>query len=218
MNNSENTENFLMRSENAVRALLHQNATYAAKIKKIQKRIPLDYTEHGRRTSELTFGNWWMTNKTNENVIFDASQKYSVEAYTSSLLSGSILKIAAKAIDSHSKNTYIPDEWPKIFKKRFLPARFFVGRSVYTIPIGLVIFCGLNQFINTTDREIEALNREVFTRLATYSGRFEFQAFVGLETSYRNLHSQYLATSVLEILGWTDYDNYFEDMRHIASH
>ncbi|MFS0757513.1 hypothetical protein ABC383_22820 [Noviherbaspirillum sp. 1P10PC] len=211
----ESAISFLTRSENAVRALLHQNAIYADKVKNIQKSIPLASIALNETTSQLSFDDWRIKNKDEKHIIIDAHQKYSTEAFTCGLLAGSILRMANRAIGLYSENTHIPDEWNRIFNKRILPARFFVGRIVHTIPIGLLIFCGLNQFINTTNREIEALNREVFRRLATYGEQFEFRAFVEQETTYRKLHSEYLATNVIDILGWNDYDCYFEDMRRM---
>lgn len=206
---------YLLSTENAVRMFLQQNAFYTSKVETIQANIVC--CDCGSRSTKpnITFGEWWIKNKKNKEIIVQANHKYLIEAFTNGLLAGSVLKIAGKAIDYYSENTTVPNEWREKFKRRLLPHRFFVGRTVHTVPVGMIIFCGLNQYINAAGRTIEELNQEVFSRLGVHGGQFEFQAFVDQSSEYRNLHSEYLAANVLNILGWSDYDRYFEDMREI---
>lgn len=209
----ENALDYLTRTEDAVRMLLQGIASYKATVESIQDSISRCDTAPEIMISQVTFGEWWMKNKNNQSAVLEANQRYSTESFTRGLLAGSVLKIAAQAIESYSENTTIPDEWTKIFRKKALPDRFFVGRTVHTVPLGLIIYCGLNQYINTASRVIEEINQEVFGRIGAYGGQFEFLAFVDRGSDYRNLHSEYLAANVLDVLGWGDYDRYFGDMR-----
>lgn len=206
---------YLLCTENAVRMLLEQNVFYKSKVENIQATIACGACESNVTDPHITFGKWWDKNKEDKEMIFQANYKYLIEAFTNGIVAGSVLQIAAKAIDYYSKNTTVPDEWTQKFRRALLPHRFFVGRTVHTVPVGLIIFCGLNQYTNAAGRTTEQLNREVFSRLGVHSGQFEFQAFVDRSSEFRDLHSEYFAARVLNILGWSDYENYFEDMREI---
>jgi hypothetical protein len=208
----ENALDYLIRTENAVRVLLQEAAFYKATIRSIQDTVSRSDTAPEMTTA---FGDWWMKNKNDKNAILKAHREYSTEAFTGGILAGSVLKIAAHVIEFYSGSTTVPDEWKKLFKRRILPDRFFVGRTIHTVPVGLIIYCGLNQYINTPSRLIEEINQEVFGRLGASGGQFEFLAFVDRSNSYRSLHSEYLAANVLDVLGWSDYNAYIEDMQQI---
>lgn len=210
----EKASDYFMRTERAVRMLLQEAASYKDRVKLIQEAVSISDATPETAAPQGAFGEWWMKNRNDQNAVFKAYCKYSADAFIGGLLASSVLKIAANAIDNYSKEASIPDEWLKLFRKRILPDRFFVGRSIHTVPMGLIIYCGLNQYANTTSRSIEEINQEVFGRIGSDGAFFEFKAFVDRSCGYRDLHSEYLAANVLEVLGWTEYDQYIKDMKH----
>lgn len=167
---------YLLRTENAVRMLLQQNAVCRAKIELVKKNIASDCNRAEKVDAKIKFNDWWIKNKNEQEVIFNAYCQYSAEAFVSSQLAGSVLNIASQAIEVNSSNSTIPDEWTRIFKRRFLPTSFFIGREVHTVPLGLLIYCGRNQYSNIIDRMDESINQEVFGRLADQGQQLEFQA------------------------------------------
>lgn len=209
----ENVSDYFSRTENTVRMLLEENQACQAKVKLAKETVILSSTTPEAMTPQKNFGNWWMENKNNKTAILEAQQSYSIEAFAGGLLAGSVLSIAARAIDNYSQNTAIPDNWGEIFRKESLPTRFFVGRTIHTVPLGLIIYAGWNQYIDHISREIRIINHEVFLRVATHSEIFEFQAFAAREHEFVKLHYEYFASHVLDVLCWNDYDQYIKDMQ-----
>lgn len=208
----ENVSDYFSRTENTVRMLLEENQACQAKVK-LAKETVIRSDTTSVPIPQRDFGNWWMENKNDKTAILKAQQSYSIEAFVGGLLAGSVLSIAARAIDNYSHNTTIPDNWEEIFRKESLPTEFFVGRTIHTVPLGLIIYAGWNQYINHIGRETRAISQEVFLRVATHSKLFEFQAFAAREYEFVNLHSEYFASHVLDVLCWNDYDQYIKDMQ-----
>ncbi|GAC1503672.1 MAG: hypothetical protein NVS1B10_08790 [Candidatus Saccharimonadales bacterium] len=210
----ENACDYFLRTENTVRMLLEEDQICKAKIKAIQDSIILGDAEADLTTSKITFGEWLAKNKDDKSVFQEAQRKYSIEAFSGGLIAGSVLQIAARAIEHYSKNTAVPNDWEEIFRKKSLPTEFFIGKTVHTVPLGLIIYAGWNQYINHTGRGVRAITQEVFARLAIHSGQFEFQALIDQSTNFDNPLAEYFASTVLDALGWNEYDRYIADMKH----
>ena len=209
----ENACDYFLRTENTVRILLKEYQACKAKVQLIQELIIHGDAEPGLKTLKITFNEWWIKNKNDRNVILKAQQRYSMEAFACGLLAGSVLKIAARAIEQYSKNIAIPEEWEKIFQKKFLPSEFFIGRTIYTVPLGLLIYAGWNQYNDPVSREIRLINQQVFRQVATHSKLFEFESFANLDSEFISLHFEYFASNVIDVLCWNDYDHYIKDMQ-----
>lgn len=209
-----NAIDYFLRTENTVRMLLAENETCKTKIRLIRETIIVDSVSSESPVPPKTFGDWWVENKNEKEVIFEAHQKYAVEAFSSSLLAGTVLQIAARAIELYSKNTTVSDEWRKIARRNFPLPKFFIGRILHTVPVGLVIYSGREQYLKTySGRIIEAINQEVFVRLANFSGQLEFQDLVERSRDFYGMHAEYLASNVLDVLCWNSYDQYIKDMQ-----
>lgn len=170
---------YFVRTENTVRMLLKENQVCKDKVRLIQESITLSDVTLDLTNANLKFCDWWAKNKNEEEIISEAHQKYAVEAFSSSLLAGTVLQIAARAIELYSENTTVPDDWRKIGRKNFPVPKFFIGRTVHTVPVGLVIYAGRDHYLKTySGRVIEAINQEVFVRLGDLSGQLGFQDLV----------------------------------------
>lgn len=209
----ENACEYFLRTESTVRVLLKEYQACKAKVRSIQELIMHGDAEPGLKTPKITFGEWWMKNKNDKTVILNAQQRYSIEAFACSLLGGSILKIAARAIEHYSKHTAIPEEWDKVPQKKFLPSEFFIGRTIHTVPLGLLIYAGWNQYNDPVSREVRAINQQIFRQLATHSKLFEFESFSNFESEFTSLNFEYFASNVIDVFCWNDYDNYIKDMQ-----
>ncbi|MFS0755125.1 hypothetical protein ABC383_10565 [Noviherbaspirillum sp. 1P10PC] len=209
-----NAIDYFLRTENTVRMLLAENETCKTKVRLIQENIMVNSALSESLVSSKSFIDWWVKNKNEKDVTFEAHKRYSLEAFASSLLAGTVLQIAARAIELYSENTTVPNEWGKIVRRSFPIPKFFIGRTVHTVPVGLVIYSGRDQYLKTySGRVIEAINQEVFARLANFSRRLEFQNFVERSSGFYSMHAEYLASNVLDILCWNSYDQYIEDMQ-----
>lgn len=209
----ENACDYFLRTENTVRVFLKEYQACKAKVRLIQELIIQGDPAPDLKTRKITFGEWWIKNKNDRDIILKAHQKYSTEAFACGLLAGSVLKIAARAIEHYSGNTAILEEWEKILDKKFLPSKFFIGRTIHTVPLGLLIYAGWNQYIDPISREIRVINQQIFRQVATHSKLFEFESFADLDFNFINLHSEYFASNVIDVLCWNDYDHYIGDMQ-----
>lgn len=209
----ENPKDYFSRTENTVRMLLKEHNACKAKVRTIQKLIVQGCATKELEPSEITFGEWWKKNNNDHNVILEAQKKYSIEAVQCGILAGSVLKIAARAIECYSKNAEISENW----KNKFLPSEFFIGRVIYTVPLGLLIYAGWNHYRNPAGIELTAANYQIFKRVGLHSKLSEFDFFSDPDSSFIDLHFDYFASEVLDVLCWIDYDNYLDDMQTALS-
>lgn len=160
---------------------------------------------------------WYEENRKNIQASLEAQKLYLGESFAQATLCGSVLQIAAKAIECHSKNTDIPENWTTFVKPGTKPVPFCTGRSVRGVPLGLVIYAGRNQHIHFEDQNLREPNVEVFRRLAMNHGHGSESAnSVGDPAFCLGSNSiTSFANNITAIIGWRSVEAYETDMRKL---
>jgi hypothetical protein len=140
-------------------------------------------------------------------------RQFVAESFANAVLAGSVLQVAAKAIEVYSTNTNVSNDWKVVIGKSRAPIPFCIGRMVRGVPTGLVIYGGRNQHMHYNEAALQPVNREIFARMAAYSEHEELKGFVdpGLDLTNPLLDS--FASNVLYVLGWKSYNDYIADMK-----
>lgn len=126
------------------------------------------------------------------------------------VLCGSILQIADKAIELFSSNQDIPEDWNSFVHKK--QAKYCIGRLVRSVPIGLIILAGRNQYTHFNDQNLHSLNKKVFSVLASSHGEGDF---IDPAFDVENRYLDSYASNIVSLLGWEFYDNYLSDIRSL---
>ena len=141
--------------------------------------------------------------------------KYVDLKFAEGTFAGSVLQVATVGIRFFSQNRSIPKSCVGIVPtkaKRAIP--FCVGRELYGLPVGLIIYAARNQY-NHWDDEPYAVTRNVFAAL---SRSFERDMLYDLAFDVGNPSITVYANEVLlGALGWIRYDQYELEMRALLS-
>jgi hypothetical protein len=143
----------------------------------------------------------------------ELQKEFIAENFALAVLCGSLLQIAFMGIQWFSTNSEVPEALPQDLRNLIKPAsqRFCTGRTVYEVPIGLIIYAGRNQYNHMDQAELtNKLNCKVFELLATHNNTISWKdpAFDLSSSALNNLSS-----NVTGLLKWKDYEAYYEDMK-----
>lgn len=162
---------------------------------------------------DRAFLEWQENNRAAIERSFNAQRDYFAETLAKSSLCGALLQIAFMGIRRYG----IEDRVEVVGLSTLPPgaSRFAIGRRVRTVPIGLVIYAGRNQFHHYDDDELRAPTPEVFAVLAANhenmgTVRYTDPAF---DLAVRN--PERMAGNIVSLLGWSTYDAYREDMNQL---
>ncbi len=171
-------------------------------------------------TSYTSDKDWWSQHDAwatqNEQAIkasLDAQREYMGESFAQATLCGSVLQIAAKAIECHSKNSNVPSEWSSLINPGTKAVPFCVGRLVRGVPLGLVIYAGRNQHMHFEDKGLREPNIAVFDRLALNHGYSKDEKFRDPAFNLETEGITSFANNVTALIEWRSYDAYERDMR-----
>jgi hypothetical protein len=155
-----------------------------------------------------------------------ATREFIAEEHALSVLCGAVLQVALKVLELRTE-TYpsveIAEEFDAIKSKATLQ-RFYIGRHVRGLPIGIIIYAGRNQHVHFEDKALHDISRIVFQMLAKNFALdlpFKIVSTSNIDTSderfdpafdlnKRQLYSY--AANITYLLGWRDYETYEEDM------
>ena len=112
------------------------------------------------------YNNWFEENKKEIDRAEKATNLYLAEVFAQNTLAGSILEIAAKAIEIYSTNSVISPEAAMLVKKNTKAVKFCIGPVVREVNKGLIILAGRNQHAHYNDPAPHILTRNVFDKLA----------------------------------------------------
>jgi hypothetical protein len=137
--------------------------------------------------------------------------KYCDLKFSEATFAGSILQVAYMAIRLYSRNDTIPPNCITLVPssvKRAIP--FCIGPERHTVPIGLIIYAGRNQYSHWDDDSAHEVNRSVF---AAMSAVFRDNMFSDLAFSLANpAINVYAGEVLLTALAWRSYDTYLAAM------
>jgi hypothetical protein len=156
----------------------------------------------------------------------EATQNFEAEEHALSVLCGAVLQVALKVLELRTTtcpSVEIAKEFDEIKNKTTL-RRFYIGRQVRGLPIGIIIYAGRNQQVHFDDKELRQPSQTVFRVLAQNYGDSSMKVVstnvdtsakrpdpaFDLNTDKQKLYSY--ARNIIYILGWRDYEAYEKDM------
>ncbi len=204
----KSAKDYLQKTENAVRILFDGVDSYIQILSGIK---PPGFVTHTHDESELDakFAVWIKANASKLAKVREVQQEFLAESFALDTLCGAVLQVANKALELYSSNTVIPTHLSSDVKSG--QAKFCVGRSVRSVPLGLIVYAARNQHIHFNDGSLHKLSTRVFELLATAHDYGNGVVDPAFDLSNPLLVSY--ASNVLSLIEWEDYRKYEEDMR-----
>jgi hypothetical protein len=153
--------------------------------------------------------------------------------FSREVISGAILQIACKAIESYSENTEIHSRYNYLFdswtvedereRAKNNNCKYCVGRDIRKVPQGLIILAARNQYNHFNEERLKTkINNVVFDALAENRNSnldkgFTFDTLTpkgkdpAFDLTTRNLDCY--SSNVLNLMDWDNYDNYLRDIK-----
>lgn len=123
-------------------------------------------------------------------------------------LAKSILQLAYFLIDKYSANTSVAADLLPLAREQSIPAKFFVGRRIRNVPLGLILYASRGYFGGKPSDPAYEGSRQVFEILL--ESRFEDRAMVGFQAQ-GSLHVNN-PKNCLDLIGWKTVHDYHRDM------
>lgn len=132
-------------------------------------------------------------------------------------IAGAILQLAYISIRQASECTASPDDLPASIRIQNPAVKFCIGRKVFGLPLGLVVYAGRNQH-HHMDEGLRSPNVEIIRWLSEYRVReahpdaeplpyrdpaFDLDVFAGKSVAH----------NIISILGWDSAESVFEDLQ-----
>jgi hypothetical protein len=226
-------EEYLKRTESAVIKIFEGIESY---IQILRNSKPPIYLGNAGDTVNRRpeYEKWIAANQDGIQASLQAQRDFSAESFALATLCGSLLQIAAMGIQWFSENEEIPENLPKslcsLLKPKSKITKFCVGRKVRSVPIGLVIYAGRNQFNHMDDDELREPNVTIFELLAkNYTGTTDKPIEITTLSAEQaeaitpqfpkdpafDLKNGILinfASNITALLEWRNYESYYSDM------
>ena len=134
--------------------------------------------------------------------------------FSEGTFAGSIFQVAYMGILYFSRNEEIPKSCAGIVPPQNKKAiRFCIGREVYGLPLGLIIYAARNQYSHWDDEKLHPVANNVFYYL---SAAFHDNPIYDLAFEISNPTITIHANEILlGALRWTTYDKYLSEMRDL---
>lgn len=202
---------YMHRTESATRKLLDGIESYVSVLKRAPPPVFMDSfaTDMDHR---VAFEQWLTENEEQVRLSLKAQREYSAESFALSTLSGCLLQVAAMGIQWFSKNTTVPPNFADVIKPSLKSAAFCIGRRIRTVPIGLIIYAGRNQFAHLDETVLRDPSTTVFERLAREHGYPSDTPFSDPAFDLANEQLVNFSSNLISLMGWRSYDDYASDM------
>jgi hypothetical protein len=153
-------------------------------------------------------------NKNKLDKYLSLARKYFDLNFSENTFCGSILQVASIGIDYFSRNNNIPDSFEDVIRQNSEKVkRFCIGKELYGIPIGLIIYAGRNQYSHWNERDPYEINKKVFEKLTL---AFSKNMFSDLAFDLLNPGITIYSKEILLIaLKWYNYDIYYKEMKEL---
>ncbi len=203
---------YLDKTESAVKKLFDGMDDYL----EILRQAPGIAYSYGKDEDQwVAYDRWAFENPEKLKASVEAQRSFIAESFALATLCGSVLQIAAKAIECYSVVDKVPVDCEGLLTKKndkkFRP--FCIGRRVHDVPIGLVIYAGRNQATHFNEEKLSDANIEIFRRLCAGN---PLLAKKGLHDSAFDLVGSNMtnfASNITALLGWRSFEAYDADMR-----
>lgn len=203
---------YLVRTESASRHLFDAADTYQQVLRDTPLPVTVSDVSENDAVESRNLSRWFEKNREAIEKRREAERKYFAESFALGVLCGSILQVAAMGIQLFSGNTTVPTRYQDIIKPGSKDARFCIGRSVRSVPLGLVILAGRNQYNHINAEKLREPNLRIFDDLSlnwpgsTGDGRKD-PAF-----DLKNDRLINYASNIVALMGWNNYVAYRTDM------
>ena len=201
---------YLDRTESAVQRLFEGIDAYLSVLRKATGVTFITSVPHGP-AQDAAFAAWQAANVEQLAAARTAERNFMAEAFALDTLCGAVLQVAGKALEMYGQNTIVPQDLSSFIKAKY--AKFCVGRSVRTVPLGLVIYAARNQHTHFDDKDLREPSASIFNLLATAHGYGGNELVVESAFDMDNPRLLSLASNVTSLMGWRSYANYAKDMR-----
>jgi hypothetical protein len=211
----QNAAEYFDKTRSAAAKLFEGIDTYLALLRQHSTTFVTSYTN--QEDFQRQYEAWYETNRSSIQAALEAQKQYLGESFAQATLCGSVLQLAAKAIECYSKNTEIPEDWKSVIKPEAKPVPFCTGRLVRGVPLGLVIYAGRNQHIHFEDQNLREPNVEVFRRLAINHGYGKGTTEPVVDPAFHlgteSINS--FANNITALIEWRSVEAYENDMRKL---
>jgi hypothetical protein len=211
----QNAVQYLDKTRSAAAKLFEGIDTYLAVLRQHSTTFVTSYTS--QEDFQKQHAAWYEVNRSSIRCALDAQKQYLGESFAQVTLCGSILQLAAKAIECYSKNTTITEEWKSFIRLGTKPVPFCTGRLIRGVPLGLIVYAGRNQHIHFEDQKLREPNIEVFRRLATNHGYGKGSPEPVVDPAF-HLGTESIisfANNVTALIQWRSLEAYETDMRKL---
>ncbi|MGV2933107.1 hypothetical protein ACE3G8_18715 [Vreelandella venusta] len=205
----QTVDEYLNRTESAVRRLFDGIDDYIS-ILRTAVGVTFVTSEPYGPKQDAEYAAWKAKNAKRLLEAREAEQRYLAESFALDTLCGSVLQVAAKAIEIYGQNNPIPETFAGIVQPKL--SKFCTGRVVRNVPLGLIIYAARNQHTHFNDGKLREPSAEVFKRLATEHGYGGQEQFSDPAFDIDNPRLVSLASNVTGLIEWRSYESYIGDM------
>ena len=211
----QNAAEYLDKTRSAAAKLFEGIDSYLMLLRKHPTTFVSSYTS--KEDYQKKFDAWKKENHSQIQAGLEAQKEYLGESFAQATLCGSILQIAAKAIECYSNNTHIPEEWTPFIRPGNKAVAFCTGKLIRGVPLGLVIYAARNQHTHFEDQAIREPNVEVFRRLASNYGNvgISTNSFVDPAFDLGTKSITSFANNITALINWRSLQTYEADMREL---
>jgi hypothetical protein len=214
----ESAEEYLKQTESAVTKIIEGIDSY---LKILRDSPPPIYVGNSGDTlnQRPIYKDWVAANRVPIQSSLKAQREFSAESFALATLCGSLLQIAAMGIQWFSENEDISEDLPKDLRSLLMKSKklikFCIGRRVRSLPIGLIIYAGRNQYNHMDDEKLSELNTTIFNLLAySYDGATE-QSPKNPAFDLKNEVLTNFSSNITALLEWRSYELYYKDMNSL---
>lgn len=169
---------YLSQSEKATVQLFESLAFYHDIIKESLPPMYISSRSDGVCDQE-EFEQWERDNHDMVQKSLEKQREYFGHTFSQGVICGSIIQIASMGIQTFSSNDSIPDDCSELVAEGSKAVKFCIGRTVRTLPIGLIIYAARNQYNHMDDDAYSQITTNIFDRVAfaVSGGGFKDPAF-----------------------------------------
>ena len=206
----ENIQVYLDKTESAVRKLFEGLSEYHKLV--LRSVSPMYLGKEGDTENNTPAYQEWSEKNQNEiQISTKAMQDSFAERFAYATLAGSLLQIATMGIQLFAQSDSVPEDLPEDIKQHIkTPAKkFCIGRKIRSIPIGLIIYAGRNQYNHLDEEKLNPLNTEIFNWISKNTIRNYIDPCFSLDNKPLVIN---FSGNIIALLEWDHYEQYYADM------
>lgn len=198
-------------TETAVRKLFEGIASYTEILRAVRGTTFVS-GQVDKEKFEAEYQAWAHKHKRRLERSFAAQREFSEQSFAMATLCGTVLQVAAKAIECYSPVKSVPAHLTQIVGNAKSATPFCLGREIRGLPIGLIIYAGRNQHTHFNEKRFAKVNEAVFDRIAALP---EQSAIRDPALDLKNPLLSSFASNITFFLGWRTYKIYKRDMQKL---